>query len=196
MAAVPRGTVPPVPVAGRGVRAHPLGVALLLVGAALSVATDPVPADESWIATRAVSGVVELDGSEPATVTLRLTMSCARPEDGSGDFPLDAQVTIEALVTPLDDGPDSAARTHVVGTSRIGEDAIGEDDEYLDADPERLAFGVGALGDRCEDAAACELDVSFDFQADAAVRIEWTATADGSWYRDVSGPCLLFLFEV
>ncbi len=177
-------------------RPRPLGVVFLVVGSVLSIATTPETVPEPTLRTNERAGVVDLDGSAPDTVTLRVTMSCARPDDHDGSFPLVAWVTLDALATPLDGGPDSAARAEASVSARIGDDTIRADVTYLDADTERLSVVVAELGERCEDAAACEVDVVFDFDADAPVSFAWEASAEGRWPLYRGGPCLLFLSQV
>ncbi|MFN7142761.1 MAG: hypothetical protein ACK4YP_03225 [Myxococcota bacterium] len=174
--------------------AHPLGVALLVVGAALSVATSPPPVALVQTQTATREGAFEVADGETAEVAFRVEVSCAHPDAEPMYFP--AQVVLLEDVDVLSaEGGDSGVTGQLVAT--VYADGV----ELFGADatigPEEASLPLGLdLGGWCAGVDRCTVDLTWVFEARGAdAAVDWRAFVGAAWAGEEGGACLVFFSE-
>ena len=181
--------------AGGRARAHPIGVAALLMGSVLAMATDPVVDDLTvYIDTPPREGAFTVAPGVPGGAAIQLTLACATPAEPGAALPIydPPSVAIDLALTPTGDGPDTAARTFVTARLVVNDVAAGEDEAFLDAAAEWMRLGAAA-GAGCTVGAPCVATINVAVEADAPVDVAWTAHAAAQVVEGPGNVCQLFL---
>lgn len=175
-------------------RAHPLGVALLLVGSALSLATTTAePMAQTQTAT--LEGAFDLAEDETVTVDFRVDVSCAHTDEGV--FPSQVMLLEDVDVVPVEGDAEAGRVGRVYATAYVqGGEAMTADAWLEDGEEQTLALGMD-LTDWCGGLGACTVDLTWAFVAHGAgARIDWRAFVGAAWTAERGGACLVFFSEV
>ena len=181
--------------AGGRARAHPIGVAALLMGSVLAMATDPVVDDLTvYIDTPPREGAFTVAPGVPGGAALQLTLACATPAEPGAALPIydPPSVAVDLALTPTGDRPDTAARTFVTGRLAVNAVAAEEDEAFLDDTTEWMGLWATA-GEACTVGAPCVATINVAVEADAPVDVAWTAHAAVQVVEGPGNVCQLFL---
>lgn len=176
-------------------RAHPLGLALLLVGSALSVATSPAGQPMAQTQTATLEGAFDLAEDETVTVDFRVDVSCVHTDEGV--FPSQVMLLEDVDVLPMEGDPEAGRVGRVYATAYVqGSEAMTADAWLEDGEEQALALGMD-LTDWCGGLGACTVDLRWEFVAHGAgARIDWRAFVGAAWTAESGGACLVFFSEV